>query len=259
MAFALAFSCAGPMRAQTPPAAGVSPAFDVASIKPASGLGTKRMAVTPNGFTFEGLSLKDLIRLAYGPGQGRSLPVGSVSGGPAWADRDRYDIQTKCDLKVSQQQSLEMLKTLLAERFQLELHYESKQSPVFILEVRGGGHKMKQRKPDDGGEGFTFRDSESLHYVCRDVPMERLAAYLESPVLARPVIDRTGLKGTFDFDLAWRPDESQFGGQFAGSREMNSDLPDLFSALGELGLRLRSAKMQVRIVQIVHAERPSAN
>jgi uncharacterized protein (TIGR03435 family) len=160
---------------------------------------------------------------------------------------------------ASQQQRLEMLRNLLADRFQLRVRYEWKEGSGFVLTVRENGSKMKERTVGGGGEGFTIRDSGSLHFVFRDVPMARLAAFLESRVLGRPVVDKTGLSGTFDFDLSWRPDEAQFGGQFAGAKELESDLPDLFTALGKLGLRLYSAKMPLRFVRIDSVEKPSEN
>ena len=88
--------------------------------------------------------------------------------------------------------------------------------------------------------------------------MAWFARYLESTVLSRPVADKTGLSGTYDFDLDWRPDESQFKGRFAGSREAQSDLPDLFAALN-IGLRLEAVKSPVQFLRIDHAEKPSEN
>jgi uncharacterized protein (TIGR03435 family) len=89
--------------------------------------------------------------------------------------------------------------------------------------------------------------------------MAWFARYLESTVLSRPVADKTGLPGGYDFDIAWRPDETQFKGHFAGSRESQSDLPDLFTALKDLGLKLETVKSPVNFIRIDHAEKPSAN
>jgi uncharacterized protein (TIGR03435 family) len=73
------------------------------------------------------------------------------------------------------------------------------------------------------------------------------------------VADKTGLPGTYDFDLSWRPDDTQFKGRFAGSPESQSDLPDLFTALKNIGLRLEAVKSLVQFLRIDQAEKPSEN
>jgi len=248
-----------PSQAQPPvPSAPVaSPlAFEVASIKltPPDFRGSRASAPSSgNNLSLRGMTLRELIRLAY------TLPSDLVSGGPGWVDGTRYDVEARAEGKASQQQRLEMLKTLLAERFNLTFHYESKEAASFVLTAGKNRPKMKERKPDDGGEPSGIRDMGSLHYVCRDTSMAWFARYLESTVLSRPVADKTGLSGTYDFDLSWRPDDSQFKGRFAGSQEAQSDLPDLFTALKDIGLRLERVKSLIQILRIDHAESPSEN
>ena len=89
--------------------------------------------------------------------------------------------------------------------------------------------------------------------------MAWFARFLESTALYQPVADKTGLSGTYDFDLSWKPDDNQFKGRFAGSREAQSDLPDLFTALKDVGLRLETVKSVVQVLRIDHAEKPSEN
>jgi uncharacterized protein (TIGR03435 family) len=231
-------------------------AFEVASIKltPPEFGGSRAFAPSSgNSLSLQGMSLKALIELAY------TLPSDLVSGGPSWVNGTRYHVEAKAEGKASQQQRLEMLKTLLAERFKLTFHYESKEASTYVLTTGKSGSKMRERKPGDGGEPAGIRDTESLHYLCRDTSMAWFARYLESTVLSRPVTDRTGLSGTYDFELSWRPDDSQFKGRFAGSREARSDLPDLFTALKDIGLRLESVKSLVQFLRIDHAEKPSEN
>lgn len=206
-----------------------------------------------NNLSLRGISLRDMIQLAY------TLSSDLVSGGPGWVDGAHYDIEARAEGKASQQERLEMLKTLLAERFKLTFHYESKEASTYLLMAGKNSPKMKRRKPGDGGEPSGMRDTGNLHYVCRDTSMAWFARYLESTVLSRPVADKTGLSGTYDFDLDWRPDESQFKGRFAGSREAQSDLPDLFAALKDIGLRLEAVKSPVQFLRIDHAEKPSEN
>ncbi len=243
-----------------PPGATAQPAkplaFEVASIKltPFEFGGSRAFAPSSgNTVSLQGMSLKELIRLAY------TLSSDLVSGGPGWVDDTRYDVEAKAEGKASQQQRLEMLKTLLAERFRLTFHSESKEASTYVLTAGKTSPKMRERKPGDGGEPSGIRETGSLHYVCRDTSMAWFARYLESTVLSRPVADKTGLNGTYDFELAWRPDDSQFKGRFARSAEAQSDLPDLFTALRGIGLRLETAKSQVQFLRIDHAEKPSEN
>jgi uncharacterized protein (TIGR03435 family) len=232
------------------------PAFDVASIKPTPPevSGSRASAPTPgNNLSLQGMSLKELIQLAY------TLSSDLVTGGPAWVEGTRYDVEAKAEGQASQKQRLEMLKTLLAERFKLTFHYESKEASTYVLTAGKNLSKLRERKPGDGGEPSGIRDTGSLHYVCRDTSMAWFARYLESTVLSRPVADKTGLSATYDFELSWRPDDSQFKGRFAGSREAQSDLPDLFTALKDIGLKLETVKSPVAFLRIDHAEKPSEN
>ena len=231
-------------------------AFEVASVKltPPEFRGSAASAPSSsNGLRLQGMPLKALIQLAY------TLPQDLVGGGPGWVEDTRYDVDAKAEGTATQQQRLEMLKTLLAERFRLTFDYEPKELSTYVLTAAKNGPKLKQRKPGDGGEPSGIRDMGSLHYVCRDTSMAWFARYLESTVLSRPVADKTGLSGTYDFDLSWRPDDSQFKGRFAGSREAESDLPDLFTALKNVGLRLETVKSLVQFLRIDHVEKPSEN
>lgn len=255
----LALSGALSIHAQLPvPSAAVSgpPAFEVASVKltPPEFHGSSASAPSSgNSLSLRGMALRDLIQLAY------TLPSDLVSGGPGWVDGTRYDVEAKAEGRASQRERLEMLKTLLAERFQLKFHYESKEAASYVLTAGKNRLKMKEREPGDGGEPSGIRDTGSLHYVCRDTSMAWFARFLESTVLSRPVAEKTGLSGTYDFDLSWRPDDNQFKGRFAGSKEAQSDLPDLFTALKAIGLRLDTVKSPMQFLRIDHAERPSEN
>jgi uncharacterized protein (TIGR03435 family) len=258
-AAALALIGACPSQAQSPvpstPAVGRL-AFEVASIRltpPEFSGSTAAAPSSGNNLTLRGMSLKDMVQLAY------TLPSDLVGGGPGWVDGTRYDVEGRAEGQASQKQRLEMLKTLLAERFQFVFHYEPKEISSYVLTTDKNGPKMRERKPGDGGEPSGIRDTGSLHYVCRDTSMAWFARYLESTVLSRPVADKTGLSGTYDFELNWRPDESQFKGRFARAQEAQSDLPDLFTALKGVGLKLETVKSTVQFLRIDRAERPSEN
>jgi uncharacterized protein (TIGR03435 family) len=239
--------------------------FEVASIKPSDPSSREkwlRAPVDSNTLTLKGLPLKELIQLAYGPSNGwggYSLTPDRIVGGPNWLDDQRYDLEAKAAGSASQQERIRMLRTLLIERCKLSVHFEPRTVSVYVLAVEKGGPKMKERKPDDGGEPAIMRDTGSLHFIFRDTPMDSFVRFLQSRVLGRTVSDKTGLTGKYDFDLAWRPDESQFGGTFARSPERESDLPDLFTALKQIGLKLEAAKGELQFLIIDHVEKPSEN
>jgi uncharacterized protein (TIGR03435 family) len=237
-----------------------TPSFEVASLKPTDPSYSGRTIRAPrdgNTLIIRGLSPGELIRLAFGPGGGVSMPPDLMIGGPKWIEDGRYDLDAKASGVTNQQDRLEMLKTLMVERCRLAFHYEVRQTSVYVLTVGKGGVKMKARSPGDGGEPFTIRDKGDLHFLCRDTSINTLAQFLSSQVLNRPVLERTGLPGNFDFELAWNPDETQFGG--AIHRRPDSALPDLVTAIRGLGLRLESAKAPVQHLVIDHLEKPSAN
>lgn len=242
-------------------------AFDVASIKPSAypGGNLKTIQLDPGMLTIKGMSLKDLIQRAYGRGYALQLSRSDlVMGGPKWCDDDLYDIVAKPggNPNGSGEPVSEMLKTLLAERFKLAFHHESKVTSGYLLVVGRSGPKMKERSPGDGGEsrtGSSRRIEGGFRVTRRDMSMTALADYLGFYVLDRPVLDNTGLAGTFDFDLTWTPDETQFGGRYGGAPE-GSNLPNLFTALREqIGLSLETGKVPIDVMVIDHAEKPSVN
>ena len=255
----LAFSSPRQDQSQATPAAAppAKPlAFEVASVKltPPEFSGSRAFAPSSsNSLSLQGMTLRQLIQLAY------TLPADLVVGGPGWVDTTRFDVEARAEGKASQQQRLEMLRTLLGGRFKLTFHYESKQAYTYVLTRGQNTLKLKERKPGDGGEPTGIRDTGSLHYVCRDTSIAWFARFVESTVLSRPVTDKTGLSGTYDFDLSWRPDDRQFNGRFAGSPEAQSDLPDLFTALKDIGLKLEAVKSRVQFLRIDYAEKPSEN
>jgi len=240
--------------------------YEVASIKPADPSLGRSVIIVPRDnstITIRGMSLKNLIQFTYGHQQ--ALLPGMVSGGPAWYDQLRFDIVAKPEggQIPSREQHRQMLKALLAERFKLTVHRESKEATVVALALGKNGPKLKERKPGDGGEPHSILPRSNvpegrMRLSCRDTSMAAFASFLESTVLSRTVVDQTGLPGTYDFDLNWSPDENQFDGRYKGAPQ--SDLPDLFAAIrDQLGLRLETAKAPVEIIVVDHAEKPAEN
>jgi len=254
---------------QTVPAS--PPAFEVASIKPTDPAFTLRSIQIPPGdgmVTLRGLTLKELIQYAWGHVEvGTGLHANMVSGQPGWFDHNRYDIVAKTEgLRIpSRDERKQMLRTLLVERFQLKFHRELRVTAVYALIVGKNGHRMKVRKPDDGGPPFHL--PMTPHSISgRSVSMPQLADALQAIIPLtdperddRPIVDRTSLSGDFDFDLTWSGDPTLSGGRSGASADA-INLPDLFMAVQEqLGLKLEAQKLPIEIIVIDHAERPSEN
>jgi uncharacterized protein (TIGR03435 family) len=229
--------------------------FEVSTVKPAGAARGGFIQMPSNGmFTVRGMSLKDLFLFAYG------IQRDFVKGGPKWLESEGWEVVAKPAAGVipSTEQRKEMLKSLLAERFKLTFHIESKESTYYALTIAKGGVKMKRRTPGDGGDPFSlvFR-GPSL--PGRDAPMARVAEVFQLSLFDQPVIDRTGLDGTWDFNLVWAPDESQFGGRYRDVNP-NPDAPSFNTALQEqLGLKMEKQKGLVETFVIDHVERPSEN
>jgi uncharacterized protein (TIGR03435 family) len=260
------------------------PSFDVASVKPDkadSGMmggschgtdsvygGALPFSPPPLGrCVMRNVSLKMLIQTAYdlrGPEAGQR-----ISGGPVWLDSNKYDIEAKAAEPVSEAELKRMLQSLLAERFQLALHRETREMPGYTLGVAKGGPKLKEAKPDEVRKGLWQQGGGPL--TGQAASMQTLAQTLAMR-LGRPVTDRTALTGAYDFTLTWTPDESEQGGlqsalanlppeiaaQLSRNRDPNG--PSLFTAIQEqLGLRLEPQKQPAEVLVIDHAEQPSAN
>ena len=99
-----------------------------------------------------------------------------------------------------------------------------------------------------------IRDRGNSHFICRDTSMARLAAFLTTTALGRPVVDRTGIEGTFDFELNWGQE-----GNLEEARDGQNSVPDLLSAVQSVGLKLQSARAPVDFLVIDRVERPSGN
>ncbi|HTX38038.1 MAG TPA: TIGR03435 family protein [Bryobacteraceae bacterium] len=238
--------------------------YEVASVKPSNPQNARSVIMVrrdDSRLTVTGITLKFLIQFAYGHEQ--ALAADLVVGGPPWYDTARYDIEAKpAGHRIpSKEEHRQMLRALLADRFRVSVHTESRQMALFALVADKNGPKMKPHQAEDAGEhrGIGPGWSDGGERVsCRDVSMDALASFLESTVFKSPVRNQTGLEGSFDFDLNWTPDETQFGGRYKGASP--GELPDLRSALREqLGLRLRPEKAPVDVIVVDHAERPSGN
>lgn len=255
--------------AQAPQGRAVRPEFAVVSVKPNNTGCCVGYGIGRGGAHGTYVSLKMLIGLAY------QIPPFRISAGPSWSASDRFDVACKADESAADNSRLRtMLQAMLEDRFKLKLHRETRQSAVYTLEVVKGGPKIRsssdQRSPDDArpgqpGEGpprGSLLVGDGL-VIANAAALEQLATQLMLR-LGRPVIDRTGLIGRFDFELHWSPDRPGAppvpdAGAPEGS-PLPSDAPSLFTAIQEqLGLRLAPANGPVDFLVIDHAERPGAN
>lgn len=179
-------------------------------------------------------SLQALIRFAY------EVEDYRISGVPKWLDDDKFDVI----YKPSGPQANLMLRTLLADRFKLAVHTETRQLPVYELVVAKGGQKMeKADRPTGFGSGGAM--------IKGTMEMSTLVSCLSS-TLGRRVIDQTGLTGAYTLSLKWTPDDRAATG--------DNSPPSLVTAIQEqLGLRLESTKGPVDILVIDHAEKPTEN
>ncbi|HEX3374198.1 MAG TPA: TIGR03435 family protein [Edaphobacter sp.] len=254
------------------------PAFDVVSVKPnKSESGMIRIMGKPDGYAASNVSLKMLIQNAYG------IREDLISGAPSWADSARFDIDAKVagsDVealkKLTPEQRRLILQPLLADRFKLKIHTETKQLPVYELVLAKGGSKLKEATPGDTyANGFKGPDGIGRGGMMRvgrgqltaqAVPTTGLANML-SQQLHRTVLDKTGLTGKYDLELNWTPDQGSDpmfkgpdGGQHSSDAAPDSSGPSIFTAVQEqLGLKLQSAKGPVETLVIDHVEMPSEN
>jgi uncharacterized protein (TIGR03435 family) len=149
----------------------------------------------------------------------------------------------------------------LSDRFKLTFHREQKIFSIYQLELASSGSKLKPSTapPDDPAALISTVYPQRIVLPARNATMNELTSLLQRAVLDRPVVNKTGLAGRYDFDLTWAPDETQFGGDVPIA-SADAPSPPLFTAMQEqLGLRLEATRGPVDALVIDTAERPSAN
>lgn len=264
LTFAVLTAASG-MFAQSPASRPAFDVFEVASIKPTAPDWSGGRFIRMQGahqLVARNHALKTLIAAAY------NLTPRAISGGPTWVDSDHYDIlaETPSEIRPNLDEQMSMLRKLLADRFKLTFHREQKEFSVYALTVAKNGSKLKEStvSPDSFPAGppplVLVVSPQSIRLPGRNATMAELASVFQRAALDRPVIDKTGLSGRYDFDLEFTPDETQFDGAFAGRASADDAKPGLFTAIQEqLGLRLEPTKGPVDALVIDHVERPSEN
>jgi uncharacterized protein (TIGR03435 family) len=236
------------------------PSFEVATIKPTPPDFRARYYTMQGAHQFvaKGFTVRFLVSAAY------NLPPRAISGGPDWIDVERYDIlaSTPGDARPSLEQQLAMVRTLLAERFNLKFHTEPKEFPVYVLTVAKSGSKLKETATPDAQPMFTSTvyPGDRIVLPARNLTMSQFASTLQRAILDRPVLDKTGLAGKYDFDLEWTYDDTQFGGNLPPLASQTSGKPNFLAALQEeLGLKLESSRAAVDAIVIDAVQKPSEN
>ena len=262
------------------------PEFEVASIKPSEPMPMGKMMVRMDSdagmLRYNNVSLKDCIRAAY---RVKDFQV----QGPDWLGSDRFDIIAKLPAGASKDQVPEMLQALLADRFKLTLHKETKDHAVYALVTGKNGPKLKpaeveaRPRQNEGGmkagpmqrNAMMMRVSPGgMHLKAPDADLSNLADML-SHFTERPVVDMTGIKGEYDFDMSFTPETMRGMPMMRGpmgpppgggpehappDAEAQNNAPTIFEAVQQYGLKLepRKAPLEMLIVDQIEKQ-PTEN
>jgi uncharacterized protein (TIGR03435 family) len=233
-------------------------AFEVTSVK--SNHSTDRrfgIAPSPGGrLRATNSTLRQLINAAYG------IPDFRISGTTGWMNSDRFDIEAKAAGDPPREQMQRMLQILLADRFKLAVHRETRELPTYDLLVANGGPKFKEGKcvgqPGPQNPCGAFSGSAG-HFFARAAKISQLTLFL-STLESRVTVDKTGLTGEYDMDFTWTPVDPPLGPGDPGQAPPDPNGPSIFAALQEqLGLRVEPSKGPVEILVVDGAEKPTEN
>jgi uncharacterized protein (TIGR03435 family) len=261
------------VRAQSPDSPALS--FDVASVKLSRGTPNLHFTATPGALHVTSITIKDLIDVAY------EIKEIQLVGAPDWVNSERYDIDTKLDESVAQeeakltaaQQATRLhlrLQSLLADRFKLKISHVSKDLPILAIVLAKGGPKFSEAAPTPPVAGSKDPQAPPGRMAQGPMPGGQWLLMMNGAPMSqfllgfggRPetaghfVVDETGLTGTYTFTLHWTPASS------SALPTETSDPADVsfFTALQEqLGLKVESRKGPVPVIAIDHIERPTEN
>jgi uncharacterized protein (TIGR03435 family) len=224
------------------------PSFEVATIKPTAATDGHTHINYPPGdsFSASNITVSALMQWAYG------MPETQILDGPTWLKSARFDILAKLDpgspdkpVPSDTNAKRKMVQALLAERFSLKLHEETRMLPAYGLVVAKGGSKLEISKANGKSIG-----AGRTHLTLEGLTMPLIVEQL-SQVAGRVVVDKTGLTDRYDLKLVWAADDAPAG---------ENSAPSLFTAVQEqLGLKLEPAKEPVPVLVIDHLDLPTAN
>jgi uncharacterized protein (TIGR03435 family) len=238
----------------------LQPGYEVATIKSSNPDDQRR------GFTLQGrhlvvrnFTVEALITLAY------NLHTTQVIGAPDWIKTDHFDMDVLPDHEglPSLEQARGIVRKLLADRFALKFHEDTKELSVYELSVGKTGPKFAKSASDPSSPPGMGGPPGRM--TVRNASMDEFAMLMQG-TLDRPVVDQTGLKDRYDFTLRWTPDESQYGGRIPPPSSGDNSVaaadapPPLFTAIQEqLGLKLDAMKAPAKVMVIESVQKPSAN
>jgi uncharacterized protein (TIGR03435 family) len=263
IALGIALSLAAGIQAQT---IGAEPklSFEVASIKPNASLsGNRSINRAPGGaLNATNVTFRMLMSLAY------DVRDYQILNSPAWTGTEGYDIRGKVEAAEAAADGPERspesrtrlqrrVQALLAERFGLIFHTETKEMSIYALAVAKGGPKLAETKTEIGPQ----ISANPTHLTCKKVTMKTFAEVALQNRMGRKVIDKTGLSGEYDFTMEFAPDEGAPNAKDGDHAEPSlPGGPSFLTALQEqLGLRLEPAKGPAEFLVIDQVQRPSAN
>jgi uncharacterized protein (TIGR03435 family) len=210
-------------------------------------------------FTATNVSLKELIQYAY------HMQDFQISGTQGWMNSDRYDVIAKAEDRANEDQIRLMVRSLLAERFKLNVHLDEKQLPQYALVIAKDGLKMPRSTQDCSVPGDRsmpcggFRLYQRSQLSGRNVPIFELIDVL-AILTGRYVVNNSGLSGNFDIKLQWSPDETLALGAETNAPPDDPGGASLFTALQQqLGLKLESQRGPVPVLTVDRAEKPPSN
>ena len=228
-----------------------APAYDVVSIKPdKSTSGHVSISINDDIYSATNVSLKQLLASAY------TIQEELIFDLPKWANGAAYDIEAKmldpdraALEKLTGEQWGALLQPILADRFALKAHTETRTLPIYTLTVLKGGPSFKLAVPRKGPTGITIHNA---NLTATSVSMDKFASRL-SQILHRTVNDQTGLAGNYDLQLTWTSPYA------VNSSEEDSEASLITALREQLGLELRSSKGPVNTLVVDHIEPPSPN
>ena len=236
-----------------------SQSFEVASVKvlPPPNSGERRappsIEPAPGSLAMRNVGMAELIMWAFKVGRAQvSNPEAAM------AVTDRFDIIAKAAGPAKTDEMRVMVQSLLAERFKMATHRETKEVTAYVLVEAKGGHKLKTSEAPDGSGVAPIRQEGRTALAGQSATLDQLAMYLSGP-LRTPVVDVTGLKGRYDFEF----DITSFGVNTPPEPgEPPRDPVSILQAAlpKQLGLKLESRKMPIEMLVIDHIEKsPVAN
>ena len=240
-----------------PMAADADPSFDVATIRPSTPGDARppRIQIQNRRWFAINRTVMELITYSH------ELHRGQVVNAPGWLE-EQFDItaQPGGEGQPTPRQWRMMVRKLLVDRFKLSAHVEKRSISVYELTVRGAPRSLAPA-PGDPRRPANLAMRAQGRFAASNASMGDFAGELGA-FLDRPVVDRTGIQGQYDFTLAWTIDEFQSARlkAFPLPQRSDTDVPNLFTALREqLGLQLDTANAPAEVLVIDRIERPSAN